>query len=103
MALHQATCDPRGGATLLGRDDDTQAIVTAPPHGSTARIHHEADQEAKGRGKDKDDVICLMDLKQVKNMGKQKTKKGGELVSRFLHEGEPQSAHKQWHRTTSHN
>lgn len=45
MPLGQATGDTRGRCALPGRDDDAHAVVTAAPHGATAGVHHEADQE----------------------------------------------------------
>lgn len=45
VPLGQAAGDARGCRALPGRDDDAHAIVAAASHGTTARIHHEADQE----------------------------------------------------------
>lgn len=45
MSFGQATGDASGRRALPGRYDDTHASVTAASHGSTAGIHHEADQE----------------------------------------------------------
>lgn len=48
VPLDQAAGDTGGHAGLSGRDDDADARVATPPHGSPTGIHHKADEETVG-------------------------------------------------------
>ena len=48
LLLDQPAGDACGHGALPGGHDDPDAGVPGPTHGSTAGVHHEADQEAEG-------------------------------------------------------
>ena len=47
---HQTTRDPGWHGDVVGWDDESNTRMTTPPHSSSPRIHHEADEETGRRG-----------------------------------------------------
>lgn len=65
VALDQAAGDPGRGCALPRRDDDAKPVVSAPPHGTPAGIHHEAHQETESQSGRSDVFLNLAGNKQA--------------------------------------
>lgn len=57
MPLHQPASHPCRGRALSWWDNNSQTIVTATTHSSTSGIYHKADQEAKEKAPEMDELV----------------------------------------------